>query len=219
MWISWIRTLPLWLELGDLGGGGGRLHMAHACWSPDAIDVLVNSERNGEMMIQGRHDAPLMSDNGYVHAGRDRDSIEFHAIETLLKGPEVPLPEGVSFRDKDGMERNSIRVKWWKGPGSIRERALLGSEQLETLPEDIFIEPDVWQAVPVEYPTFFGHYWRSPKEPVCAFDPKVACLDFSAVKGGPLVAYRWNRGDTEIKEENFLYVDKPDKADVRVFFP
>jgi len=219
MWISWIRTLPLWLELGDLGGSGGRLHMVHACWSQDAIDVLIHSERNGEMMIQGRHDAPLMSDKGYVYAGRDRDSIEFHAVETLLKGPEVPLPENVSFVDKDGVERHNIRVKWWLGPGRCRERALLGEDQLKALPEIAIIEPDVWQAVPVEYPTFFGHYWRSPGEDVAAFGPKIACLDFSAVKGGPLVAYRWNRGDAEIKDENFLWVDKPEGTEVRMFFP
>ena len=52
-----------------------------------------------------------------------------------------------------------------------------------------------------------------------SFGPKVACLDFSAVKGGPLVAYRWNRGDTEIKDENFVWIDKPFTAERKIFFP
>ncbi len=219
MWISWMRTLPLWAEFGDLGGHGGRLHMVHACWSPDAMDVLVQSERNGEKMIQGRHDAPIMAEKGYIHAGRDRDSIEFHAVETILKGPEVLLPDGATFRDKDGFERDSMRVKWWQGAGSCRAMALMGRECIEALPEGICIEPDVWQAIPVEYPTFFGHYWRSPDEEVKAFAPNVACLDFSAVKGGPLVAYRWNRGDTCISDENFVWVDKPGETKPKVFFP
>lgn len=220
MWIGWMRTLPLWLELGDLGGQGGRLHLVHACWSPDAIDVLVQSERNGEMMIQGRHDAPLLSDKGYIHAGRDRDSIEFHAMETLLKGPEILLPENTTFLDKDGVERDTMRVKWWLGPGhTCREMALMGEDQLELLPEDVRVEADTWQAIPVECPTFFAHYWRSPGEEVKSFGPMTACLDFSAVKGGPLVAYRWNRGDTAIRDENFVWIDKPSASSPKIFFP
>jgi hypothetical protein len=30
-----------------------------------------------------------------------------------------------------------------------------------------------------------------------------ACLDFSAVKGGPLVAYRWE-GETEVSPHKFV---------------
>ena len=220
MWIGWMRTLPLWLELGDLGGHGGRLHLAHACWSPDAIEVLKQAERCGEAMIEGRHDAPTLSDKGYEYAGRDSFSIEYHAIETVLKGPEVPLPEGVTFCDKDGVERDSIRVKWWLGPGrSCREMSLMGTDCTEALPENARVEPEDWQAIAVDCPTFFGHYWLGAEEAVKSFGPKVACLDFSAVKGGPLVAYRWNRGDTEIKDENFVWIDKPFTAERKIFFP
>ena len=220
MWIAWMRTLPLWMELGDLGGSGGRLHLAHACWSPDAIAVLRQSERSGEVMIEGRHDAPVLSDKGYEYAGRDRYSIEYHAIETILKGPEVPLPDGVTFTDKDGHERDAIRVKWWLDAGlTCREMSLMGSHSIECLPENARVEKDAWQAIPVDCPTFFGHYWRSPDEEVKSFGPNVACLDFSAVKGGPLVAYRWNRGDSEIRDENFVWIDKPGAVEPKLFFP
>jgi hypothetical protein len=36
-----------------------------------------------------------------------------------------------------------------------------------------------------------------------AQSPKVACLDYSAAKSGPLVAYRW-MGEEEIQSENFV---------------
>ena len=95
----------------------------------------------------------------------------------------------------------------------------MGSHHIETLPENLRIEKDLWQAIPVDCPTFFGHYWRGAGEEVKSFAPNVACLDFSAVKGGPLVAYRWNRGDTQISDDNFVWIDKPGVAERKLFFP
>jgi hypothetical protein len=53
-------------------------------------------------------------------------------------------------------------------------------------------------------PVFFGHYWRSgtPEQSV-DWTAKTACLDFSAVKGGAMTAYRWS-GETEIVRDNFV---------------
>jgi hypothetical protein len=45
-----------------------------------------------------------------------------------------------------------------------------------------------------------GHYWRTGTPEV--FTPKVACVDYSAVEGGPLVAYRWD-GETELTSDHF----------------
>jgi hypothetical protein len=221
-WVDWMRKLPLWLELGDLGGKGGRLHMVHACWSPDAMAVLLQSERNGETAVRGRHDAPIMSARGYIPAGRDRDSIEFHAVDTLLKGPEVALPDEATFTDKDGAIRDSMRVKWWLNPAATcREMALMGQDDAESIPEGLSFPRDEWAAIPVEWPTFFGHYWRSPDEPVTVYGPKLACLDFSAVKGGPLVAYQWNRGDSELHDENFVILteEEAERPAPKAFFP
>jgi hypothetical protein len=41
-------------------------------------------------------------------------------------------------------------------------------------------------------PTFFGHYWMEGK-PALQSDTAV-CVDYSAGRGGPLVAYRWDQG-------------------------
>lgn len=38
-------------------------------------------------------------------------------------------------------------------------------------------------------PVFLGHYWLTGTPQVLS--PKAACLDCSAGRGGPLVAYRW----------------------------
>ena len=50
-------------------------------------------------------------------------------------------------------------------------------------------------------PVFFGHYWQAGiPAPLL---PKVACVDYSAGKGGPLVAYRWE-GETELHGGGFV---------------
>ena len=222
-WIQWMRTLPLWLELGDLGGDGSRLHMIHACWSPTAMRTLLNNECGGESLVTGRKDAPRLTETGYVRAGGDKESCEYEALEVLLKGPEIPLPDGVFFEDKDGHPRRRIRVKWWLGMGrTCRDMALMGRDDIASLPEDAVPDPGSWEAIDVEYPTFFGHYWRSPGEEIRLCSPSVACLDFSAVHGGPLVAYRWNRGDTALRDGRFVWVGKEADAtsrSQRIFFP
>lgn len=53
-------------------------------------------------------------------------------------------------------------------------------------------------------PVFVGHYWLTGT--VAPLDDRVACLDFSGAKGGPLVAYRW-RGETVLRSEGFETVD------------
>lgn len=42
------------------------------------------------------------------------------AIETVLKGMEIELPDGQSFFDKDGNARHNVRVRWFDGePGAL----------------------------------------------------------------------------------------------------
>ena len=222
-WVRWMRTLPLWLELGDLGGHGNRLHMVHACWSQEAMDSLMNGECRGEGLVTGRRDAPCLAESAYARACCDKESCEYQAVKTLLTGPELPLPEGLFLKDKDGCPRDRFRVKWWLGMGqSCRDMALMGSSEAATIPEEAKPAPDSWKAIPVEYPTFFGHYWRSPEEAVRLYSPLVACLDFSAVLGGPLVAYRWNRGDTCLHDDRFVWAGSGTETTSRshrIFFP
>ncbi len=59
---------------------------------------------------------------------------------------------------------------------------------------------------PNRRPVFFGHYWFTAganNESLKVIDTKAACLDFSAVSGGPLVAYRWS-SETELTSENLV---------------
>lgn len=49
-------------------------------------------------------------------------------------------------------------------------------------------------------PVFVGHYWLTGS--VAPLHDKVACLDYSGARGGPLVAYRW-RGEDVLGREGF----------------
>jgi hypothetical protein len=56
-------------------------------------------------------------------------------------------------------------------------------------------------AEPEGSPIFVGHYWF--EGPQRLDSPRVACLDYSAARSGPLVCYRW-QGEQELREEHFV---------------
>ena len=109
--IEWFKTLPLWLDLGDI-------RVVHACWDEESMAIIDHGENN----------KPLLSDK-LLHTSSIKNTAEYQAIETILKGKEIQLPEGRSFKDNYGKVRTTIRTEWWKSyPANAA-------------------------------PVFFGHYW------------------------------------------------------------
>jgi hypothetical protein len=53
-------------------------------------------------------------------------------------------------------------------------------------------------------PVFFGHYWMTGQP--SPQSPTAVCVDYSAGKGGPLVAYRWDAGEA-LTTDRFVGVD------------
>jgi Nucleotidyl transferase AbiEii toxin, Type IV TA system len=52
-------------------------------------------------------------------------------------------------------------------------------------------------------PIFVGHHWFSGHPKIES--PKLACLDWSAAKDGPLVAYQWD-GESELTNDKLAWV-------------
>ena len=53
-------------------------------------------------------------------------------------------------------------------------------------------------------PVFYGHYWRQgTPEHLLDWTAHTACVDFSAVRGGTLVAYRWS-GESQIQLDHYV---------------
>lgn len=110
----------------------------------------------------------------------------------MTKGIEIRLPESHTFLDKDGIERDSVRVRWWDTEATTyRQVANMSDRQRQALPD---IEVPLHARLPFssEKPIFFGHYWMTGSPALQS--PSAVCVDYSAGNGGPLVAYRWEAG-------------------------
>lgn len=186
-YINWFKGLPMFLELEGL-------RAVHACWSEEDIKFLEG---------KSLHDRELL-----IRATSDKKSAEYRAVETILKGPEVYLPSGMQHTTPDGTIRPEMRVRWWGLDGEASSVADLamppGALKFQEL-----IPKDIVAAIPNlpagGKPVFFGHYWLDPRTPKAPLAPGICCLDFSAGKNGPLVAYRW---DGEILKEKFFITSK-----------
>ncbi|MGA1524397.1 MAG: metallophosphoesterase, partial [Planctomycetota bacterium] len=171
--VEWFRTLPLWLDLGSI-------RVVHACWEPTLM-------RRVEDLQGGSH---LLGD-ALLHASGRRGTWEFEAIETLLKGKELPLPRGHAYRDKEGHRRHRIRVRWWDGAATTYRAAFMGPESTVThIPDDPIDGDHLIEYSHDACPVVLGHYWLEGKPAPLA--PNIACVDYSIGKpSGQLVAYRF----------------------------
>jgi hypothetical protein len=213
--IDWFMTLPLFLKLDTQSEHSeprhpdttapeqpcNSLRIVHACWDQEDIGYLT--ERLGE---------PAVMDRCFLLEAVCEGTRAFAAIETLLKGPEIPLPAGSSFFDKDGHERTHIRYKWWSTGQTYREVALVNREQLLSIPDLPLAGPDFPTPYPIEAPpTFFGHYWLNGEPRLQSRN--AACLDYSAGIEGALVAYHWHEDDGRhhhccLQDNRFIITDR-----------
>lgn len=191
-WIDWFRTLPLWIERDGL-------RVVHACWHPEEQRAIA----------PWLDDDGRLGDEGFVATSR-RGTPAHAALETLLKGLEVPLPEGASFRDKDDNVRHEVRVRWWQQRATYRDGTLVQEEARAGLP-DAPLPAEAQLGYHGDVPVFVGHYWlRGIPTPLA---PKVACVDYSiagrahaGVSAGKLCAYRWS-GERELRDDAFEWVE------------
>ncbi|WP_434640090.1 metallophosphoesterase [Klebsiella sp. I138] len=167
-WIDWFKTLPLFVDFGDV-------RAVHACWD----DATIASLRPW-LDEQNR-----LKPESWLYAFDKRHPL-FRLIETVLKGPELKLPAGFSFVDKTGIERQHIRVRWWRDDAkTYRQIAQVQPEMVNRIP-DIPLE----QALPgrTDIPVVIGHYTLSG-EPRALSD-RVVCVDYNAAKAhNPLCAW------------------------------
>jgi len=84
----------LWLDLGGV-------RTVHACWHAPSIDLLQKAIGPSQ----------TLTDEVVVLGSRPGHPI-YKAIETVCKGPEVELPPGIVFEDKEGKVRHEVRIKW-----------------------------------------------------------------------------------------------------------
>ncbi len=181
--VNWFMTLPLWLELPGL-------RVVHACWHPGHMAMLAP-------LLSTTH---CLTEDLVVAASRPHDPA-FTAVEVLLKGLEIELPSGISFRDPNDVPRTSVRTKWWNADADTYRKAALLPEHIRARLPETALPAHAQLGYADTTPVFFGHYWHSG-EPA-PLTTHAACVDYSAGKQGPLVAYRWE-GERELRREGFV---------------
>lgn len=183
--VDWFMTLPLWLDLD-------KVRVVHACWHSNYMNELKpllnhQNQLDTELMIQSTREGEMA----------------FRTVETLTKGLEVRLPNGLSYGDKDGQDRKKVRIRWWESElHTYHDLAMVPRHLKDSLPK-IKIDDDARSEYDGVKPVFFGHYWMKGDQIVQ--NKNFACVDYSAAKEGPLVAYRWD-GEADLCNKNFTKV-------------
>jgi hypothetical protein len=191
--LEWFRTLPAALELDGL-------RIVHACWNRAAINVI-----NSSIDELGPYSAD------FLKLATQKQHPLFNAIECVMKGPELNLPEGMTVTDKEGNVRKRIRIRWFESPDQ-HTWATYSLPVKTNLPHTGV--PQNAPAMPYaddEPPVFVGHYWLPETSPA-PLKPNVACLDYSVAKHGMLCAYRFD-GETSLSVNRFVTVDSRDRGD------
>lgn len=192
--LEWFATLPLFLELRHPNGQVFRA--VHACWD----QPLIDSHR----AFYGGNGINAHFLAGSVEPG----SLAYRARQRLTTGVEFALPEGVEMVSEDGYRRRGFRSKFWDDNAQTYGDL---SFQPDPLPEQVAAAPisrDHRQQMVIyqshEPPLFVGHYWLKGRPALLTHN--IACLDYSAVKMGHLVAYRMD-GEAQLNPDKFVWVD------------
>ena len=181
-WLRWLQTLPLVLELPGL-------RAVHACWDETQVAHLRTRRL----------------DDAMLRLAAERNSPAGLAVHRLLKGPEVPLPDGMHVSGRQGAPLTQMRVRWWRDRrGETYRDACINHHE----PGPEITIPSEYDALLTprhddEFPIFIGHYWLPPERPT-PLTPTIACLDYSVAAGGPLVAYRWD-GERRLSADKFVF--------------
>lgn len=194
--IDWFMELPLWLDLPGI-------RVVHACWHSRFMEWLA-PRLNESRRLRRDSLAEAAREPGDPLEKDDPEPTLFKAVEALTKGLEISLPEEFSFADKDGITRRRVRVRWWNSGATTYRQASIWEEESRNLLPETGIPGYARICAPADKPLFFGHYWLTGEPGVLS--KTAACVDYSAGKGGPLVAYRWD-GESRLTPRNFVCVD------------
>jgi len=187
--MAWIKAMPLFLEMETF-------RVIHACWHQELIDEFKGMMGGNQI------------DDAFLYRSAEPDTFEWVLMDRLLRGTHLKLPNGEVMVSRDGFKRRYFRTKFWANNPQRYSDVVF---QPDPLPEHVARMPltdrnrqDLYHYASTEKPLFIGHYW-------CEGDPlpltnNIACIDYSAVKYGKLVAYRYDYEKT-LSADKFVWVD------------
>lgn len=187
--LEWIRDIPLYLEFD-------HFRVVHACWHQELIDQFEKTYTEHRLTDQ------------LLQRSAIQGTFEWALLDRLLRGTHLRLPNDEVMISRDGFKRRFFRTKFWlQEPQHYADVVF----QPDPLPSHIARRKlsaqdfdDLLYYQPSEKPLFIGHYWREG-EPELVAD-NIACIDYSAVKFGKLVAYRMD-DEPSLRKDKFVWVD------------
>ncbi len=189
--LQWLMSLPLFLELPEL-------RAIHACWH---LPTMAQIE---QLKVSGLLTADNRLTNAMLYESNKKGTAANDCIENLLKGPEAPLPDGVSFIDKGSVTRRRVRLRWWGEQATTLLGSVLSVPEEEHHKLEGHPAPSGGICYPAgEKPVFFGHYWMQREDDTVSAN--TACVDWSVAKGGHLAAYRFTPGEP-LSRDGYLFV-------------
>lgn len=187
--LTWFYELPLFIEQA-------HFRAVHACWDQPLIDQLLKNHPHRTI------------DQTFLLASQQQGSLAYQIVDRLMRGISLQLPQGHTVKGADGIKRRRLRVKFWQPHPDTYA--------------DIAMQPDTLNAVlagraltvqekallayygPQRRLLFIGHYWlKGVPQPQTA---NIACLDYSAIAGGRLVAYRLDH-ELTLSKDKFVWVE------------
>ncbi|WP_339082446.1 metallophosphoesterase [Pseudomonas sp. TMP9] len=187
--LDWFYELPLFID-------AGHFRVVHACWDDSLIHPLRAQFADGCI------------DEHFIQAAAVYGSFAKTALDRLLRGTDMRLPHGMTLTSDDGFTRAHFRTKFWEEDPQTYGDIVFQPDALPELAAQMPLsESQKIQLLkyPADQPLLFvGHYWRSG-EPA-PIRSNLACLDYSAVLNGKLVAYRLDQ-ETRLEPNKFIWVN------------
>ena len=187
--LAWFYELPLFLD-------AGRFRMVHACWDEARIAALRQRYPQGCI------------DQAFVQAAAEPGSFAASTCSRLLCGTDMRLPDGLTLTGDDGYTRAHFCTMFWAGApqpsGAFVFRPDALSAHVAQTPLSATRKDQLLHYGEDQPLLFVGHYWRRGRP--APIRPNLACLDYSAVMFGKLVAYRLDQ-ETRLDPRKFYWVE------------
>jgi hypothetical protein len=187
--LDWFQQLPLFID-------AGRFRLVHACWDDSLIGALRTDYPDGRI------------DRDFVVASAVPGSFANRVFERLLRGTDLRLPQGLTLTSEEGFTRAYFRTKFWEDDPQTYGDVVFQPDALPDSVASLPLSPTdkgrLLQYGLDEPMLFVGHYWRRGRP--APLRPNLACLDYSAVMYGKLVAYRLD-DETRIDPGKFVWVE------------
>lgn len=187
-YLEWFIELPLFMEFE-------HFRVVHACWDQEMINEFISLYGGNQLH------------KDLLSKSVTPNTFLFKFLDRILRGTSLKLPGNRSMTAKDGMVRQFFRTKFWSQNPQIYSDVVFQPDPLpselthlrlsESEKEKLLYYPET------EKPLFFGHYWMSGVPSIIRSN--IACLDYSAVKYGRLVAYRMDN-EKQLNNGKFTWV-------------